>query len=818
MPGSTCALLDQPHIAIDLPLLFLIASSLHRFLIAPSSLSSWFMTELVYAMQTVGTESYGTGKIQNLDLDDEEVDMQDASDSDASSCLGEADGIFDSNELGDSDTETIDTDFEDTETLGKPNIDIDDQLGLFDGNLHPPEYYRQGIKEFNESALDEEDYSPGSQVLLDDIENQWRCYCTAILARSPHECLKTVSVPVLQKFFEWKLNQKVGKGGRKKKGITKTSSLHTCWKVFRLVYEKAMEAKLDPKFTRKMHKVRSSMLVLRSLAKQYGLNDQKRANRCMTIDDLKDQIETTLSTTRKSFQLGELRILAVLFLLLVAPAGARPTAILMLRFSDIRVVLAKDPEGGPHKLLIRFTPKFTKTYLGAKDVKEFTVPETICDPSLLLSPHVFLLGILFRHRAFQATRLASCRDIERLDIHPGELELPLPLRSDLNDTFVFRRAIKMVTGYEMSATERITYGMIAGWIKAIGVIMGMEYSTIAYSLRYNAANGLDQSPDISEALRNLALDHANSTPFQKHYLGRQVCADTWGVLRGQKPQQALLKQSCSLGHSKSKRRPMNLTAAQVASIDTDPRIRALQKKMQSMPPGSRHKIVREIRNCKQRLKNALLQQIRSQWTDAQAVNDIDRQLQGKSFADSASEDTFFRPQGPAQERLVLALTAEDDGTLQGYYGRRHEAVTAISEYCSVQEGSAYRLCTPRKHKKSASESESESPAKSPAQQVLESVFIQNKKERTRICFLCVGMALSLPPDDPHMADLVREFYSSGDLSKDFRRRHLNLIQATATIECRACEITLTNKAHVKNHALSVHGIVSKVVDDEARYK
>ena len=88
----------------------------------------------------------------------------------------------------------------------------------------------------------------------------------------------------------------------------------------------------------------------------------------MTIDDLKDQIETTLSTTEKSFQLGELRILAVLFLLLVAPAGARPTAILMLRFSDIRVVLARNPGGGPHRLLICFTPKFTKTYLGAKDV------------------------------------------------------------------------------------------------------------------------------------------------------------------------------------------------------------------------------------------------------------------------------------------------------------------------------------------------------------------------------------------------------------------------------------------------------------------
>lgn len=87
----------------------------------------------------------------------------------------------------------------------------------------------------------------------------------------------------------------------------------------------------------------------------------------MTIDDLKEQIEETLATTGMSFGLGEHRILAVLFLLLLAPAGARPTAILKLRFGDIRVVLESDPKGGPHKLLLQFTPEFTKKYLGKKD-------------------------------------------------------------------------------------------------------------------------------------------------------------------------------------------------------------------------------------------------------------------------------------------------------------------------------------------------------------------------------------------------------------------------------------------------------------------
>jgi len=71
----------------------------------------------------------------------------------------------------------------------------------------------------------------------------------------------------------------------------------------------------------------------------------------MSINTLKDQIYTTLSTTKKSFDLGELRVLAVLFPLLLAPAGARPMSILKLRFGDIEVILAKDPEGGPHKIL-----------------------------------------------------------------------------------------------------------------------------------------------------------------------------------------------------------------------------------------------------------------------------------------------------------------------------------------------------------------------------------------------------------------------------------------------------------------------------------
>lgn len=59
----------------------------------------------------------------------------------------------------------------------------------------------------------------------------------------------------------------------------------------------------------------------------------------MAIEDLKLQIETTLRTTEKAFKLGEPRIFAVLFLLLLAPQGSRPDSILKLQFRHVGILL-----------------------------------------------------------------------------------------------------------------------------------------------------------------------------------------------------------------------------------------------------------------------------------------------------------------------------------------------------------------------------------------------------------------------------------------------------------------------------------------------
>lgn len=54
------------------------------------------------------------------------------------------------------------------------NLDVEDQIQLFGGNIYPPEYYRLGIEQFNKSSFSGENYSHGSTVLLDAIEVQWQ--------------------------------------------------------------------------------------------------------------------------------------------------------------------------------------------------------------------------------------------------------------------------------------------------------------------------------------------------------------------------------------------------------------------------------------------------------------------------------------------------------------------------------------------------------------------------------------------------------------------------------------------------------------------
>ncbi|KAI1260377.1 hypothetical protein F5Y18DRAFT_432325 [Xylariaceae sp. FL1019] len=180
------------------------------------------------------------------------------------------------------------------------------------------------------------------------------------------------------------LNQKMGKRG-KKRPIKKRSSLVTIWCTFRLVFEQTMNCKIDEKIHR--NQMTNAFV---ELGNKLDLTYKKRMNRAMTLEDLK----------------------------LKDPTAKGEAAL---------------------KLLIRLSLEYTKSYLGPKAANTFLIPEIIYDPSLLLSPYIFLLAILFRHRVFKSEALNNAPHLlSTLKVPENCFEMPLGFKKEVKSQYVFR--------------------------------------------------------------------------------------------------------------------------------------------------------------------------------------------------------------------------------------------------------------------------------------------------------------------------------------------------------------------------------------------
>ncbi len=78
------------------------------------------------------------------------------------------------------------------------DIDMEGQVQLFEGNIHSREYYLQGLEEFNDAAFDGEDYSEGSTILLDGIEELWNRYVVHRMSPQPQGLIRTDKSQVLR--------------------------------------------------------------------------------------------------------------------------------------------------------------------------------------------------------------------------------------------------------------------------------------------------------------------------------------------------------------------------------------------------------------------------------------------------------------------------------------------------------------------------------------------------------------------------------------------------------------------------------------------
>ncbi|EDN09613.1 conserved hypothetical protein [Histoplasma mississippiense (nom. inval.)] len=711
-----------------------------------------------------------------------------------------------------------------------------------DGQL-PPEHYLALAESLDIAQLRQKRYSPRTQEKLDETRGYWERYCRHIKANAERQWDRISNseetVRFLYAFFSWRCDIRRGKNNRYCPGIKRKSSLETFWKWWHLVLKQETASGLSKDTIVKVEDVVAQVATEKELA----LVGRPKKN--MYIEDVAEFAQVVLTTTEMTFVCGWQRIQMLLFLQLAAITASRPSAILHLRYRDSRY----------------------------KAPNEFKIPEIIFDPTLVLSPHICLLTMLFHIGGFKSIStsgpvLDCAEKLYSAKVLDGKGQQPLLLKDELLDKFVFCQTEPTSTGFKICLDQRMTPSMVSSRMRRAGEITGFEEVAHPYNLRYAGAKAFNNSEEVTEALQNVMLQHADIRTFVKHYQV-DVDVDAQGIVRKTGSQTALVQFACSMSASIDPNRPYKLSPEESWSLNYLPAVRGRQDTVQkrkrewedreaelaranrvcktslghlddrvlaeSNPEvlerlevfrdrtteakSEHNKATRELRNEKQRQRNRQIRENLERYKNEQPVIDLERQLAGK-LVDTKVMDTFeheaFMP--PEHLMFVDCVLTMPGANLEAEYQRRINTINAGVAFCGVEEGRPSRRptqtrgrpavdddpCPPTKRQRCSVKDNTEVLL----HQAMESVQAKSTAERPQTCFRPRVCFLCVGNPSCALEDRIMKYATAGSLTRHFLRRHINPPWPATGVECNVCEgKVLPAKSALLSHAEEAHGTV-----------
>ncbi|KAJ5737405.1 uncharacterized protein N7483_002530 [Penicillium malachiteum] len=445
---------------------------------------------------------------------------------------------------------------------------------------------------------------------------------------------------------------------------------------------------------------------IRKIVKRKGLITDEKEKPPMYIEDVIILQETVLRTMDKRFYIGLQRMQQCLYNLMACFTVNRISAMRKLQYKHLQCSIQRDPKGGPPRILLEITYKFAKNHLGVTQGNTFVIPEIIHDPSLILSPHEFLLGILFDDDAFRAPGMKSQDDLRRLWLEDGRQQLPLPLKSEKSNHYVFCKVEASRGTIRVIRDQPISNSALSKQYQTFGEIAGFP-NLYTHCNRYGGGTILNQSRLVSDAQQNLIMKHASIRTFLNHYLPRRIGTDMQALMRGLEPDSAMMRAVTCMGRWADTRRPRELTDEQKASIETIPELQdaiykrdSFARKPEECGKNSRkgldrlEKLKRNVTNTRSRLLYDLRKRVREEFDSSQAVKDIERQLTAGTVVhnDETRELLVARESMLPQQIFLLEklMTWPTSRSLEQEWKRRNEAVEAVRMYCGVREGGPRR--------------------------------------------------------------------------------------------------------------------------------
>ncbi|BCR90283.1 uncharacterized protein ACHE_60169S [Aspergillus chevalieri] len=106
-----------------------------------------------------------------------------------------------------------------------------------------------------------------------------------------------------------------------------------------------------------------------------------------------------------------------------------------------------------------------------------------------------------------------------------------------------------------------------------GEITGFDQVARPYLLRYTGAKELNSSEELTDALQNVILQHADIRTFVRHY-EVNVDVDVQGIIRKTGSQTQFVRFACSLSASIDPNQPYKLSSKESKSLNELPVVRA----------------------------------------------------------------------------------------------------------------------------------------------------------------------------------------------------------------------------------------------------
>jgi Protein of unknown function (DUF3435) len=210
----------------------------------------------------------------------------------------------------------------------------------------------------------------------------------------------------------------------------------------------------------------------------------------------------------------------------------------------------------------------------------------------------------------------------------------------------------------------------------------------------------------------------------------------------------------------------------------------------------------DIIKARKRRMYALLKETRQAFDNEQAVIDIERQLSGGAVDNDVKKMVMTEENMlPEQIHLLKVLmTLPKSFSLEAEWRRRNQAINAVTVYCRVEEGGSRRGRKPKRLEQNSRQPASKMIIKEAQSTSLLDTTYKHlcQAERPVACFLCYGkLKLSI-------YRRTKRYNRPQDLTRHFRRDHLNQLKDKESVDCNFCKVRLQHKTHLQNHAHKVH--------------